>query len=226
MGLLLQEAIKRPLLQVALDLTDLRQATEIASEAIKADADIIEIGTPLLKAHGLQSLREIRKIAREKIVLADLKAVDAIALEFTIYAAEGANAVTVLGIVDDDIINDAYELCKNLGIDLVVDMIYVNNPVERAFRLASYGINIVNLHVGVDVQRKRGISAKQLLKEIEELAESDIVVSVAGGIKPEEADNFVKSGARVVVIGSAISKSPDPYKATKIAIEKIRSLAK
>jgi 3-hexulose-6-phosphate synthase len=115
-------------------------------------------------------------------------------------------------------------MCKSLEIDLVVDMMYVSNPVERAFRLASYGINIVNLHIGVDVQKKRGVSAKQLLKEVEELAESDIIVSIAGGIKPEDAGHFVRSGARIIVIGSAITKSPDPYKATKIALEKIRGV--
>jgi 3-hexulose-6-phosphate synthase len=224
MGLLFQGALRRPMLQVALDFTDLKPAIEIALKVIEAGADIVEIGTPLVKTWGIQALREIKKIVRENLTLADLKTVDAISLEFIPYASEGANAVTILGIVDDDVIKDAYDMCKSLEIDLVVDMMYVSNPVERAFRLASYGINIVNLHIGVDVQRKRGVSAKQLLKEVEELAESDIIVSIAGGIKPEDAGHFVRSGARIIVIGSAITKSPDPYKATKIALEKIREV--
>uniref|UniRef100_A0A7C4FCS3 D-arabino 3-hexulose 6-phosphate aldehyde lyase n=1 Tax=Ignisphaera aggregans TaxID=334771 RepID=A0A7C4FCS3_9CREN len=223
MGLILQESLKRPLLQVALDFTDLKPAIEIASKVVEADVDILEIGTPLAKTYGILAAKEIKRIAKEKLVLADLKAVDAIALEFTPYANEGVDAVTILGIVDDDVIKEAYEICKNLRIDLIVDMIYVSNPVERAFRLSSYGISIVNLHVGVDVQRKRGVSARQLLKEVEELAESDIIVSIAGGIKPEDVDLFIKSGARIIVIGSAITKSADPYRAAKIAVEKLRA---
>uniref|UniRef100_A0A7J2U3K3 D-arabino 3-hexulose 6-phosphate aldehyde lyase n=1 Tax=Ignisphaera aggregans TaxID=334771 RepID=A0A7J2U3K3_9CREN len=225
MGLVLQEAIKRPLLQVALDLTDLKPAIEIAAKIIEADADIVEIGTPLAKTYGIFAVRELRKIAKEKLILADLKTVDAVALEFTPYASEGVNAITILGIIDDDVIKEAYDVCKSLKIDLIADMIYINNPIERAFRLASYGINIVNLHVGVDVQRKRGVSAKQLLKEVEELAESDIVVSIAGGIRPEDVDLFISGGARIIVIGSAITKSSDPYRATKMAVDRIRAIS-
>ncbi|MEM0027192.1 MAG: orotidine 5'-phosphate decarboxylase / HUMPS family protein [Ignisphaera sp.] len=222
MGLLYQEAVKRPLLQVALDLIDLNAAIDVAIKSVNADVDIVEIGTPLVKSFGLHALREIRKIAREKIVLADLKTVDAMALEFNPYANEGANAVTILGIVEDDIIKDAVELCRSLGVDLVVDLIYVQNPIDRAFRLASYGVNIVNLHIGVDVQRKRGLSAKQLLREVEEISQSDILVSVAGGIKHADIDTFIQSGAKIIVMGSAITKSPDPYEATKKAVEIIR----
>jgi 3-hexulose-6-phosphate synthase len=149
--------------------------------------------------------------------------VDAIALEFEPYINEGVNAVTILGLVDDDILKEAYEICKSRNVDLVIDMIYVHNPVERAFRLADYGIEIVNIHVGVDVQRKRGITAKQLLKEVEELARSGIIVSIAGGIKPEEVDKFIEYGAKIIVIGSAITKSPNPYEATRVAVEKIKA---
>ncbi|MCI4437917.1 MAG: orotidine 5'-phosphate decarboxylase, partial [Ignisphaera sp.] len=117
----------------------------------------------------------------------------------------------------------AYEFCKSRNVDLVIDMIYVHNPVERAFRLADYGIEIVSIHVGVDVQRKRGITAKQLLKEVEELARSGIVVSIAGGIKPEEVDKFIEYGAKIIVIGSAITKSSNPYEATRVAVEKIKA---
>ena len=223
MGLILEEARKRPLLQVALDLIDIEKAKNIAIKVVEAGADIIEAGTPLLKSFGLLAIKELKTIARNRFILADLKTVDAIALEFEPYINEGVNAVTILGLVDDDILKEAYEFCKNRGVDLVVDMIYVHNPVERAFRLADYGIEIVNIHVGVDVQRKRGITAKQLLKEVEELAGSGIVVSIAGGIKPEEVDKFIEYGAKIIVIGSAITKSSNPYEATRVAVEKIKA---
>ncbi|MDK6029091.1 orotidine 5'-phosphate decarboxylase [Ignisphaera sp. 4213-co] len=222
MGLLLQQAMKRPLLQVALDFTDINMAVNIASKVFNADVDVIEIGTPLIKSFGLHALREIKKIVKEKIVLADLKTADAIALEFNPYASEGAHAVTILGIVDDDVIKDAVEMCRNLGIDLVVDLIYVQNPVDRALRLASCGVNIVNLHIGVDVQRKRGVSAKQLLREVEEISQSDVIVSVAGGIKHSDIELFLQSGAKIIVMGSAITRSSDPYEAAKKAVEIIK----
>jgi len=218
MGILVNEARKKPLLQVALDFTDLDAAINVALSVVKAGIDIIEIGTPLVKCCGLNSIRRIRSAVNANIFLADLKTVDAYEYEFQPYISNGADAVTMLGVVDDDIINDAVNLCKRLGADLVVDLIYVQNPVRRALRLAEIGVEVVSLHVGIDVQKKRGITAKELLKEIEEISSSDVIVSVAGGIKPSEISQFIEYGAKIIVIGSAITKSPDPYKSSLEAI--------
>ncbi len=219
MGLLVNEAHKKPLLQVALDFTELDTAINVALNVAKAGVDIIEIGTPLIKCCGLESIKRMKSNVNANIFLADLKTVDAYEYEFRPFILNGANAVTILGIVDDDIINDAVNLCKNLGADLVVDLIYIQNPVNRALKLAEIGVEVVSLHVGIDIQKKRGITAKELLKEIEEISSSDIIVSVAGGIKPSEISQFIEYGAKIIVIGSAITKSPDPYKSSLEAIE-------
>ncbi len=47
----------RPVLQVALDLTELSRAEKIAEEAVSGGADWIEIGTPLVKSEGMESVR-------------------------------------------------------------------------------------------------------------------------------------------------------------------------
>lgn len=219
---LVEEAQKQTLLQVALDFIDIEEAVSIASKVVKAGAHIIEIGTPLVKTGGLIALDRIKAISSEKMIVADLKTVDATPLEFSAYISRGVDGVTMLGIVDDDVIQEAVTICKEANTALIVDMIYISNPVDRALRLADLGVDIVALHLGVDIQRKRGLTAKELLKEVSEIASSDIIVMVAGGIKPQEAGLFASYGARIVVIGSAITRNPDPYLATLIALNSLK----
>uniref|UniRef100_A0A7C5XHT6 Orotidine 5'-phosphate decarboxylase domain-containing protein n=1 Tax=Ignisphaera aggregans TaxID=334771 RepID=A0A7C5XHT6_9CREN len=219
---LFKEVSKGPLLQIALDFTDLKQALEVALNVAKAGAHIIELGTPLIKTYGLKALIDLKNLIDNKLIVADLKTIDAIELELTPFAQNGAHAVTILSFIDDDIISDAIALCRELDIDLIIDLMYQKNPVEKAIKLADLGANIVNVHVGVDVQRKRNISVKQLLKEIEEIASSNIIVAVAGGIKPKDVKLFAEHGAKIIIIGSAITRHENPYKATIEALQNLQ----
>jgi len=220
---LLERARKEPLLQVAIDVIDVYRALELSLKIASAGAHIIEAGIPLIKSVGMHVVKLIRSIVPPSVyVVADTKIADAARYEVEIAASMGADAVTVLGVSEDDVIREASEVCKRLGVALIVDLIHVKNPVTRASNLAELGIEAVLVHVGVDVQRRRGISVKELLSEIREIASMGLLVAVAGGIKPEEVDTFIDAGARIVIIGSAIVKSTDPINATRVALTKMR----
>ena len=220
---LLEKARREPLLQVAVDLTDVYRALELSMKIATAGAHIIEAGTPLIKSVGMHVVKLIRSITPLNVyVVADTKITDAARYEVEIAANMGADAVTVLGVSEDDVIREAFEICKKLGVALIVDLIHVKNPVKRAGSLAELGIEAVLVHVGVDVQRRRGISVRELMSEIREIASMGLLVGVAGGIKPEEVSTFVDAGARIIVIGSAIVKSVDPINATRVALARLR----
>jgi 3-hexulose-6-phosphate synthase len=220
---LVKEAKKHPLLQVALDFIDLEEALRIASKVIEAGVNIIELGTPLIKTHGVQAFDKLKTMAGSRFIVADLKTVDAVKLEFSPYISRGVDGVTILGVVDDDVLEEAWKICREYGVALIADLIYINNPVDRALRLADLGVDVVALHVGVDIQRKRGVTAKELLKEVSEVSASGVVTMVAGGIKPHEVGLFVANGARIIVIGSAITRSSDPYQATITALNNLKN---
>ncbi len=220
---LIEKARRKPLLQVALDLIDLYHALELAIKIANAGAHIIEAGTPLIKSSGMNSVKLLRIVLpSDTYIVADIKTTDASRLEIEPAAISGADAVTVLGLSEDAVIEEALNACTSYKIALIADLIHVNNPIERASRLADLGVEAVTVHVGIDVQRRRGISAKDLLKEVQEIASTGLLVAVAGGIKPEEVRTFIESGARIVIIGSAITKSPDPIDSTKRALAKLR----
>ena len=50
-----------PVLQLALDFVDMHRALGVAREAVLGGADWLEVGTPLLKAEGLDSVRRLRE---------------------------------------------------------------------------------------------------------------------------------------------------------------------
>jgi len=218
---LIEEVRRRPLLQVAFDLVDLDQAIEILKE-VDGYLDIAEVGTPLIKSVGMCAVKRFRDVVGDRYVLADLKALDAIEIEFEEVAKAGGDAVTVMGYAYDEIISFAVDAAKRLGLFLVADLMYVPNPVERATRLAELGVDAVCLHIGVDVQRIRGLDASQLLSEVRDIASTGMIVAVAGGIKPTEVDRYIEHGARIVIIGSGIVRSSNPRESARIAIEKMR----
>jgi 3-hexulose-6-phosphate synthase/6-phospho-3-hexuloisomerase len=58
-----------PILQVALDLLELKRAVEIAKEAVEGGADWLEVGTPLIKSEGMNAVRIMKKNFRENRIL-------------------------------------------------------------------------------------------------------------------------------------------------------------
>jgi hypothetical protein len=87
--------------------------------------DIIELGTPLIKAEGMRAVTAIKEAHPDKIVFADLKTMDAGELEADIAFTAGADLVTVLGTAGDSTIVGAVKAATKHGKGVVVDLIGV-----------------------------------------------------------------------------------------------------
>ena len=61
-----------PLLQCAMDYISLWPALAMSLK-VATEVDIIEIGTPLCKAAGLDAIRAVRELLPDKLILADFK---------------------------------------------------------------------------------------------------------------------------------------------------------
>ncbi len=200
------------LLQVALDVTDLKKAIEIA-RVVKAD--ILEAGTPLIKKEGVKAISLLSVFGD---VLADMKTCDTGALEAQMAFEAGAKYVTVMGFVDNAVIEEALTVAEKFGGEVVVDLMYVPDPIKRAEELKKIGVKIVSLHVGISQQKAYGKGAESLLDLVEKIREIGLKVSVAGGIRPETAKLFANK-ADIVVVGGYITKAEDPKKASEEILE-------
>ena len=99
---------------------------------VAAHVDIIELGTPLIKAAGLSAITAIKAAHPDKIVFADLKTMDAGELEADIAFSAGADLVTVLGVAGDSTIAGAVKAAQKHGKGIVVDLIGVADKSARA----------------------------------------------------------------------------------------------
>ncbi len=216
--------ILKPKLQVALDFTDLDTAIRVGEMAIEGGCDILEAGTPLIKSIGIESVRKLRHAFPRTQIVADMKIIDAGRIEARLAAEAGADIITVLGVADDSTIKDVISEAKSHGVSVCGDLITIKDPVKRAIELESLGIDMVCVHIGVDVQKARGITVKELINEIRLISRSvSIPVCVAGGINSDIVKDLLDAGAKVIIVGSAITTAPNPREATRVIKEIIKS---
>jgi 3-hexulose-6-phosphate synthase/6-phospho-3-hexuloisomerase len=204
--------IDRPVLQVALDFENLSRALTAAKEAVEGGADWVEAGTPLIKSEGLDAVRQLKKAFPDHRVVADMKVMDTGSFEVEIAAKAGADVVTVLGTSDDDTIADAVRGGEKYGADVVVDLLNVADPIARTKRAAELGAAAVCWHVGIDMQ----MAGRTPFEVLEALAkEAPLPVSVAGGLNSETVASATRAGAKILIVGGAITKSPNIREATQ-----------
>lgn len=202
----------QPALQIALDFVDLHRALGVAREAVAGGASWLEIGTPLLKAEGLDAVRKLRDAFPGKTIVCDTKTMDAGRVEMESAAKAGADVATVLGAASDATVRECIEAGRNYGIRVAVDLVSLEDPVARARQAAEWGAALVGVHCPID-QQMEGKDPFGTLREV--AAAVEIPVSVAGGINSETAGKAVAAGAAVVVVGGAISKAPDAAEAAR-----------
>jgi len=214
---------RKPALQVALDLTDLNKAIELAALLITnlpKDHLIIEAGTPLIKSWGALAPRLLKNITGAT-VFADTKTIDTGALEARLMIDNGADIVSVLSVSSEDTIREFIGETHTYGKLAAVDLINNPTPIEIAIKTLDLGADIIIYHVGIDVQIKRGITVADLIDEIKYLIrnirnrKSNAYIAVAGGLKPGLVSSFIDIGVDIVIVGSAITKSNNPLSVSR-----------
>lgn len=202
----------KPILQVALDFVDLPRALKLAEEAVTGGADWLEAGTPLIKSCGVEAIRELRKKFPKVTIVADMKTMDVGRLEVEIAAKAGANIVAILGVANDSTIRECIEAGRNYGAKIMVDLLEVEDFVQRAKEIEKIGADYLGLHTSIDEQMQGRISFEKV-REIRKNV--NLPIAVAGGINSENAVEAVESGAEIIIVGGAITKSADARKATQ-----------
>jgi len=201
-----------PILQVALDFIDLPRAMKLAEEAVAGGADWLEAGTPLIKSCGLDAIRELRKKFPKITIVADMKTMDVGRVEVEIAAKSGADIVAILGLANDATIRECIEAGKNYGAKIMVDLLEVNDFLNRAKEIEKFGADYLGIHTSIDEQMGGRIS----FEKVEKLARSvNLPIAVAGGINSENAVEAIQAGASIVIVGGAVIKSADAKKATE-----------
>jgi 3-hexulose-6-phosphate synthase / 6-phospho-3-hexuloisomerase len=191
---------------VALDLLELDRSIQIAKEAVLGGADWIEAGTPLIKSEGMNCVREMKKALPGTRIVADMKTVDTGAMEVEMAAKAGADIVAMLATSDNSTILDALRAARQFGVQIMMDLLTVPDPVKRARELDGLGVDYICVHVGID-QQMTGRDTIDFLKQI--VKEVKTPVAAAGGIDAVTGADAIANGASIVIVGGSVVRSAD-----------------
>ena len=205
-----------PLVQISLDLTNIDEALETASMAIRAGVDWLEAGTPLILAEGLHGIRKLKESFPGTPIVADLKTMDGGYLEAEMMANAGATHVVVMARAHPETIKCVVKAGKDFGIKVMGDNMVSDNMIDGAKLLEDLGCDYIIHHIGYD--ERRGITAlgqktPSPLDELLEIVQAvEIPVQAVGGLSLEDAIKCPQYGAPLVVLGAPLVIDADSFK--------------
>lgn len=206
------------LLQVALDFIDLDKAVEVAGE-VYPYADIIEAGTPLIKSEGIRAVSVLKKGFPDKQVFADLKIMDAGALEARMAFEGGADMISVCAQASAETIREAIEETRRWDREVMIDLIGSTAWISRAGELSDLSPDYFCIHTALDEQAK----GRRPFERLEEfIREIKLPYSIAGGIKPDDIPLIMPFRPAIIIVGGYITRAEGPEaaaKTIKMAIE-------
>jgi 3-hexulose-6-phosphate synthase len=193
----------KPIVQISLDLTNIKDALEMAEVAVECGIDWIEAGTPLLLGEGLHAVVALRKAFPNHPIVADLKTMDGGYLEAEMMAKAGATHVVVMGVAHPATIRAVVKAARDFGIQVMGDIMAAPDPVATAKMLEANGVDYILVHTSFD---ERGEDpARSPFDHLHEVVKAvNIPVQAVGGLTINQAAEMPKHGAPLVVVGAPL----------------------
>lgn len=198
-----------PNLQIALDNSVLSDALKSAT-AVGHEVDIIEAGTILCLAEGMEAIRCLRALYPEKIILADTKCADAGGTVAKNCADAGADWMTVICSATIPTMKAARKEIRDLQVELYGDWTY-----EHALAWKEAGLSQVVYHQSRDALLAGDTWGEKDLNKIRKLAEMGFKVSVTGGLEVETLVLFEGIDVYTFIAGRGIREAADPAQAAR-----------
>jgi len=198
-----------PIVQISLDLTDIKEAIETARIAVEAGVDWLEAGTPLILAEGLHGVRALRREFPDRPIVADLKTMDGGYLEAEMMAKAGATHVVVMARAHAETIKCVVKAGRDFGVKVMGDNMVCDDKAEASKWMEDLGVDYIVHHTGFD--ERNGVFAntgKRLspLDDLKAVVEAvGVPVQAVGGLSIEEAISMPEHGAPLVVIGAPLA---------------------
>lgn len=208
------------LLQVAID-----KAENIGAIAqVRGVADIIEIGTPLLKRFGIGVIATARELCPDTPILADTKTVDGGDLEAEMVFGAGARLMTVLSSTSRATHAAVGRVAERFGAFVVVDTITESGKSELLPADANFpeSLAYVCVHSPTDA-RVAGDRSSAHIDAVSDIRRRGFRVALAGGLGPQSLDAVLQVEPEIMIVGSAIAGAEDPRGVAKWIKDRLRN---
>jgi bifunctional enzyme Fae/Hps len=218
MGFKVPRLWRPPYLQISLDNPSLESAKKVIAQLPGSDRIIIEVGTPLIKHYGTRVISDLRQVAKDTFMVADLKTLDVGKVEADIAYEDTADAVVAAGLAPPETLDAFVHEAKRLGIYGVIDMLNVEDILEKLRPLKDFP-DIVILHRGIDQESGRTCGLERIKMIRQAFPNKKFLIAVAGGIVPETAKEALEQGADILVVGRYVTQSKDIERAVRDFLE-------
>ena len=218
MGFKVPRLWRPPYLQISLDNPSLESAKKVIAQLPGSDRIIIEVGTPLIKRYGTRVISDLRQVAKDTFMVADLKTLDVGKVEADIAYEDTADAVVAAGLAPPETLDAFVHEAKRLGIYAVIDMLNVEAILEKLRPLKDFP-DIVILHRGIDQESGRTCGLERIKMIRQAFPNKKFLIAVAGGIVPETAKEALEQGADILVVGRYVTQSKDIERAVRDFLE-------
>lgn len=212
----------KPLLQLALDHTDLTAALHTA-KALKNHVDIIEAGTILCLCEGLQAVQTLRALCPAKILVADLKVADAGETLAQEAFKAGANWMTVICAAPLATVIKAHDVATTYQGEIQIEL-FGNWTVRDARDWYAAGIRQAIYHRGRDAQASGQTWGQADLDRMKQLSDIGLRLSVTGGITPADLPLFRDIDVQAFIAGRALSDAAQPAQVAQAFHQQINAI--
>ncbi|WP_108652988.1 3-keto-L-gulonate-6-phosphate decarboxylase UlaD [Dongshaea marina] len=212
--------MNKPMLQIALDSTDLTTAAGIAGQ-VESFVDIIEVGTILAFAEGMSAVSSLRRQHPEHILVCDMKTTDGGAILAKMAFEAGADWITVSAAAHPATIRACKEIADKFGGEVQIEL-YGHWTLDDVQSWLDSGITQAIYHRSRDAELAGVRWSEEDINRMRILSEMGIELSITGGIIPEDIHLFAGLSAKAFIAGRALAgeKGKATAQALRDAIDK------
>ncbi|EJD6376242.1 MULTISPECIES: 3-keto-L-gulonate-6-phosphate decarboxylase UlaD [Providencia] len=192
----------KPLIQIALDQTNLPAALEVA-ENVHTFVDIIEVGTILAFADGMNAVSTLRQKYPNHILVCDMKTTDGGAILSRMAFEAGADWITVSAAAHIATIAACKKVADEFNREIQIE-IYGNWTFEDAKNWVDLGISQAIYHRSRDAELAGIGWTNEDIEKMRKLSDLGLELSITGGIVPEDIHLFNGIKAKAFIAGRAL----------------------
>ncbi|OAT51536.1 3-keto-L-gulonate-6-phosphate decarboxylase UlaD [Providencia heimbachae] len=192
----------KPLIQIALDQTNLNDAIEVANN-VESFVDIIEIGTILAFAEGMNAVTTLRKDHPSHIIVCDMKTTDGGAILSRMAFEAGADWITVSAAAHIATIAACKKIADEFNREIQIEL-YGNWTLDDAKKWVNLGIKQAIYHRSRDAELAGVGWGSDDLTKMHQLSDLGLELSITGGIVPEDIHLFEGIKAKAFIAGRAL----------------------
>lgn len=204
-------------IQVALDLHDLDQALAVAA-AVEAEADLIEVGDPLIKSVGVRAIGAVKRQAPDAWIVAEMMSADWGRDQVELAVEAGADIVLLIGPATIASVSAAVDASRRLDVPLVLDIPGGQLTREWVRDMERVGVDGFTITTNIDL----GVGGRGPL-DVARLARSwtRLPVAVSGGFGATDRSVARSGDWDIAIIGRGISEAVRPADAARQVISLI-----